>query len=86
MQNLQLTKKGILKLLADAEHFCNRYMDLGKTNLEETRRNLMVIDFISAEDGKIVLHANKKIVKRSNKIAGELANEYCQVWHKINFP
>ena len=32
----------------------------------------MSIDFISAEDGKIVLHANKKIVKRSNKV-GELA-------------
>ena len=32
----------------------------------------MSIDFISAEDGKIVLHANKKIVKRSNK-PGELA-------------
>lgn len=33
----------------------------------------MSIDFISAEDGKIVLHANKKIVKRSNKVE-ELAN------------
>ena len=31
-----------------------------------------MIDFISAEDGKIVLHVSKKIVKRSNK-AGELA-------------
>ena len=30
--------------------------------------NDMSIDFISAEDGKIVLHAKKKIVKRSNKI------------------
>ena len=33
----------------------------------------MSIDFITAEDGKIVLHANKKIVKRSNKVE-ELAN------------
>ena len=28
----------------------------------------MNIDLISAEDGKIALHANKKIVKRSNKV------------------
>ena len=42
------------------------------TKEKRERRNAVSIDFISAEDGKIVLHANEKIVKRSNK-AEELA-------------